>query len=70
MKHLPLLLSALLWTPALLVTQTQQPACPDKGVDPSTFVLMEACGVKKIKNVWVGMRILIRCFRNMLPTIR
>ena len=37
MKHLPLILAALLWTPALLIAQTQQPACPERGVDPSTF---------------------------------
>ena len=37
MKHLTLILATLLWTPVLLIAQTQQPACPDRGVDPSTF---------------------------------
>ena len=37
MKHTLFILAALLWTTAPLFAQSEKPACPDRGVDPSTF---------------------------------
>ena len=52
MKHIPLILAVLLWTPASLIAQNQQPGCPNRGVDPSTFCPFGSTWSEENKNVW------------------
>ena len=51
MKHIPLIVGTLLWTPAPFLAQTQKPECPERGVNPSTFCPYGSVCSKKDKNV-------------------